>query len=436
MTLETCALALLGLLSPTLQEVPGFGEAERPLRHLDLSAQADDVDQEVALERWLYEADREHPLPAGPSDAFVSEQHLGELPTLLLTWGGDLGAREEGTLKACLEWAKRKEEFRTAVEVVSDDPWFEVERLRFALGKTARDLPILFRPASSARLPGDAVFFTGVELSQERYDALFDLRAELGFSLCQQQLEELSAASAGDRERLAKAEADSFAERSQPALAADLTGNWAAGLREFKELVERAQEAAHGRHGYLLDVQMALSLGDRAALDKALKQAIKDLEKEGQTIDKALAKLEEDPDSDSLTVRGFYVRRDAWQRQNDVLPLLDELLAAQQQLLAARAWRLAHTGAADLGRALASDLGEQRELDPLAQRALQLLEREFTAAELRAELEAAAAFADLADDVSGNLKRLEKAENELTEFLARFAGTRAAKRAEAWLALD
>ena len=436
MTFEACALALFGLLSPTPQEVPGFGEPERPLRHLDLAAQAEDVDQEVALERWLYEAEREFALPAGPSDAFVSEQHLGDLPTLLLTWGGDLGAREEGTLKACLEWAKRKDEFRTAVEVVGDDPWFEVERLRFALGKTARDLPFLFQPANSARLPGDAVFYTGVELSQERYDALFDLRAELGFSLCQQQLEELGAAAAGDRDRLAKAEADSFAERSQPALVPDLMGNWAAGVREFKELVEQAQEAALGRHGFLLDVQMALSLGDRAAVDKALKQAVKDLEKEGLTIDKALAKLEEDPDSDSLTVRGFYVRRDAWQRQNDALPLLDELLAAKQQLLAARAWRLAHTGAADLAQSLASTLRKQRSLDPLAQRALQLLEREFTAAELRAELEAAEAFADLADDVSGNAKRLAKAEPELTEFLARFAGTRAAKRAEAWLALD
>jgi hypothetical protein len=246
----------------------------------------------------------------------------------------------------------------------------------------------------------------------------------------------LFAAAEGERTKLGRAEAESFAERSQPALVPDLTGSWGAGIRDFKDLVEQAQAASIARHGFLLDVQIALSNGDRAGLDKALKQAVKDLEKEAQTIDKALAKLEEDPDSDSLTVRGFYVRRDAWQRQSDALPLLDELLAAQQQLLAARAWRLAHNGAPDLAVPLAASLRKQRTLDPLAQRALQLLEREFSAAELRAEIEAAEAFADLADDVSGNAKRLAKAEPELTEFLARFAGTRAAKRAEAWLALN
>jgi hypothetical protein len=440
MTLDALALALAGLLCPAahplLQEVPGFGEPERPLRHLDLAAQADDVDQEVALERWLYEAERELALPASPTDPFASEQHLGEQPTLLLTWGGELGAREEGTLKACLEWAKRKEEFRTVVEVHGDDPWFEIARLRFALGKTARDLPFLMGSLDGARTPGDAYFHAGVELSQERFDALFDLRAELGFSLCQQQLEELAGASAGDRERLARAEAESFAERAQPAPAPDLRGSWVAGIREFKELVEQAEEAVLGKHGFLLDAQVALCRGDREALDKAMKQAVKDLEKEGQTIDKALAKLEEDPDSDSLTVRGFYVRRDAWQRQNDVLPLLDEWLAAQQQLLAARAWRLAHAGAADLAARLGADLRRQANLDPLALRSLQLLEREFTAVEPRAEIEAAEAFADLVDDISGNPKRLAQAEAELTEFLARFAGTRASKRAEAWLALN
>ena len=159
------------------------------------------------------------------------------------------------------------------------------------------------------------------------------------------------------------------------------------------------------------------------------------------TLDLAAERLEKiaanNPDwlNNPLTVRGFYVRRDAWQRQTDALPLIDELFAAQQQRLAARAWRLAHNGAPDLAVLLAASLRKQRTLDPLAQRALQLLEREFTAAEPRAELEAAEAFADLADDVSGNLKRLRQAEPELTEFLARFAGTRAAKRAEAWLAL-
>lgn len=441
MNLKACALTLLGLLSSLFSEahgaqrVTGFGETGWPLRHLDLAEHADDVDQEVALERWLYEAEREFALPASPADAFASEQHLGDAPTLLLTWSGDQGAREEGTLKACLEWAKRKEEFRTAVEVQSDDPWFEIERLRFALGKTARDLPLLVQPAGSARLPGDAQFFAGAELSQERYDALFDLRAELGFTLCQQQLEELFAATDGERAKLGQAEAESFLERTQTALAPELTGSWGTGIRGFKDLVEQAQAASIARHGFLLDVQIALSNGDRASLDKALKQAVKDLEKESLTIDKALAKLEEDPDSNSLTVRGFYVRRDAWQRQTDALPLIDELFAAQQQRLAARAWRLAHNGAPDLAVLLAASLRKQRTLDPLAQRALQLLEREFTAAEPRAELEAAEAFADLADDVSGNLKRLRQAEPELTEFLARFAGTRAAKRAEAWLAL-
>lgn len=437
MTMLTRALALtLTLWSPAIghaQEVAGFGRADFPLRHLELAEHADDVDQEFELERMLWGADLEQSLSPAPDVPVASEQHLAEEPTLLLIWGEGQGAKAEGTLKACLEWSLRKPEFRSVVAVQGS--WSEIARLRFALGKTSRGLSIIPREASAEGEAGEALFFAGSALSQERYDALSDLRAELGFSLCQQQLEALAEADDAQRGKLLSNEAASFEERQPGPAKVDLRGSWAVGVREFKDVVQQAQAAAIDRHGFLLDAQRALSRGDRAALDKSLKKAVKELEKEGLTIDKALAKLEEDPDSDSLTVRGFYVRRDAWQRQNDVLPLLDELLAAQQRSIAARAWRLAHMGAADLAFPLARSLGSNRDLDSVAQKAVQLLEREFTAAAPRAELEASQDFADIVDDISGTLKRLKRAEPELIEFLARHAGTRAGRRAEAWLAL-